>query len=837
MPQPARTRGRQVNAFQALALLLSFVLVAAVGGVLTAGLVLPGVAIANGVTDMSVEAFDDLPTALEESPLPQKSRILANDGTVLATFFDQNREVVPLDQISKPMQNAVIATEDKRFYEHAGVDVMGMFRAAARNVLNTSQEGASTLTQQYVKNVLIEAALQADTEAERQEGIDAAREAEGADGVARKLREAKLAITLEKTMSKEEILEKYLNIAQFGSSVYGVEAAAQRYFGVPAAKLDYLQAATIAGITQSPSAWDPVLNPEDSQTRRDTVLYLLHQQDYITDAQYKKFLKTPLEESLNLQPSRLGCMSADDVVPGSGFFCDYVTKVIANDSTFGKTPQARRKLLMQGGLTIYTTLDPKRQAAADKEVKAGVPVKDKSGVGSAISVVEPGTGEIWAMAQNRDYNNTDDHGPRETAVNFNTDNKYGSASGFPPGSTFKPFTLLEWLKEGHSLQETIDGRRMSYPLTDFNAPCTNLGTETYEFGNAEGNGGVMSVLDATRNSVNSAYIAMASQLNLCNIFTGAAELGVHRAGGQAGDGDFQTLAANVLGTDSVAPLSMAGAFATFASGGIYCEPIAITKVTNAQGKKLKVPDAGCHQAIDKNVAAGMAYALSNVWTGTAKSVAKPAFAAAGKTGTTSHNEHTWFVGFTPRLSAAVWVGYPNGMRPMQGATIDGVSYNWAGSGPWGSSIAAPTWVRFMNTALRWGTNPEFEKPDDKLIYGERIGVPWVVGMSEQDARNRLYAAGFKVTVSSERVKSGLPAGAVAEQTPSGTAVRGALITLRLSDGSQVEPPDPCKDGKGPGCDDGGDGPGKDKGNGDRGSTGAASVLGEAATPSRSTTAW
>lgn len=838
MPQPARARGRQVNVFQALALLLSFVLVAAVGGVLAAGLVLPGVAVANGVTNMSATAFDDLPTELEQKPLPEKSSILASDGTLLATFYDQDRVVVPGDKIAQVMKDAVIATEDKRFYEHSGIDLMGMVRAAARNALQTSREGASTLTQQYVKNVLIETARQADTAEERAKGIEEARTAEGAEGLARKLREAKLAITLEKTMSKDEILAKYLNIAQFGTSVYGVESAAQRYFGVSAADLNYLQAATIAGITQAPSRWDPLKDPKQSQVRRNTVLRLMHEQGYITDEEYEKGRKAKIKNSLHPEETRLGCMSADESVAGSGYFCDYVTKIIAKDETFGKTAQERSDRLLEGGLTIWTTLDKDLQAAADKEVKAGVPVNDSSGVGSSIVVVEPGTGQVKAMAQNREYNNTSEVGKRETAVNFNTDNAYGSASGFPPGSTFKPFTLLEWLREGHSLNETIDGTRMQYQQSEFNAPCTNLVGE-YKFGNSEGSGGYMSVLQATENSVNSAYIAMASKLDLCQIMDGSADLGVHLAGGAAGQGTMPYRPSNVIGSDSVAPLTMAAAYAGFAANGVYCSPIAILKVTDANGKKLKVPSADCHQGIEAKYAHAINFALSHVWEGTASSVPKPSFAAAGKTGTTTYNEHTWFIGYTPKLATAVWVGYPDGLKSMHERTINGNTY-W--SGPYGSSIAAPTWVRFMNDALEGGDNPDFEEADSDQIYGKEISVPYVVGLSESDARSRLYAAGFKVSVSSERVESDVAAGLVAQQSPSGSAVRGSVILLKLSSGPAPEAPDPCKDGNnGPGCNNG-DGNGDRDGNrgpgGDDGFWGG-SVLGDSTStdPFRSTTGW
>ena len=563
MPTPARRRGGRVNAGQALALLLSLVLVSATGGVLLAGTVLPGVAVANGVTDLTSTAFDELPGSLEQQPLPEKSTILAADGTLLAEFYIRDRVVVPLSEIAEPMQKAVIATEDKRFYEHAGVDPQGMLRAAVRNAMSDDvQEGASTLTQQYVKNVLIEEAMAKDSRAEQLKALQEAKDDEGAEGYARKLREAKYAITLEKQMTKDEILEKYLNIAQFGVSVYGVEAAANFYFSKHAKDLDFAEAALIAGVTRSPSRWDPSRNPKEAKDRRDTVLELMRQQGYITDAQFQEGSSRKVEDMLKISEPKLGCMNADANVKGSGYFCDYVTKIIRNDPAFGKTEDDRLKLLYRGGLTITTTLRPKEQKAAYKSVTKHVPIKDKSGVAAVAVTVVPGSGQITAMAQNRVYNNTSETKSRQTSVNYATDYAYGGSRGFSPGSTYKPFTLLEWLKSGHSLNETINASKFEYPFSDFNAPCTALNPyEKYKFGNAEPGSGNMTVLNATKNSVNSAYVRMASELNLCNIFDGAAELGVHRAQPVDGNDKPQVLPSNVLGTDTVAPLTMAAALA------------------------------------------------------------------------------------------------------------------------------------------------------------------------------------------------------------------------------------------------------------------------------------
>lgn len=774
MESPAR-RGRQITVLQASGLLVAFVVTAVVGGLLLAGLTLPGVAMAASGTKVASTVFDELPSELAQQTLAEKSTMLAADGTVLAEFYLENRVVVPLDQVAPVMRDAVVATEDRRFYEHGGIDPAGLARAAVRSASGDLQ-GGSTLTQQYIKNVLIDAAQRADDPAA---ALQAARASNGVEGYARKLREAKLAISLEKTMTKDQILEAYLNIAQFGIGTYGVETAAQRYFGKHAADLTYLEAATIAGITQSPGKWDPTRNPEESQNRRDVVLGLMHEQGYITDEEYATGRATPLPSTLHVQQPKVTCMAADDAVPGAGFFCDYVTKIIANDPVFGATPQDRGNLLMRGGLTIHTTLDPRLQTTADARVKAAVPVDDPSGVAAAIDVVEPGTGKVLAMSQNRTYNGTQQHGPRETAVNYSTDNAYGGASGFQPGSTFKPFTLVEWLKQGHSLNETIDGRKMQYPMSAFTASCWNIGGGTYPFSNSEGSGGVMSVLDATRNSVNSAYIAMATKLDLCNIMNGAADLGVHKAGGRSGDGPFDPVPGNVLGSNSVAPLTMAAAFATFASGGTYCAPVAITSVTDADGNPLPVPEAGCHQALEPKIANAVNFALSKVWTGTAKSVGAPPFPAAGKTGTTTLNEDTWFVGYTPRLATAVWVGHSEGTIPMRAVTINGRTYRAV----YGSDIAAPIWKGFMTDALAGQDNPGFAAPDDTQLYGAKIPVPSVVGAPLDQATATLQAAGFAVTVAPDQVASTVPAGAVADQSPSGSAYRGAVVTLTVSSGA------------------------------------------------------
>ncbi len=789
--RPTRAASATGRAAQGIALLVSFVLIAGIGGVLAAGLALPGVALANGATNVSVQAFDDLPTELNLTELPQKSVILAADGTQLATFFTENRVIVPLSQIAPIMQKAVIAVEDKRFYEHSGVDPQGMVRAAVKSLLNVGKEGASTLTQQYVKNVLIQAAQTIEDPVERQAALKAATEDEGTAGYARKLREAKLAMALEKRMTKDQILQAYLNIAQFGrKSIYGVESAAQYFFSKHASELNYIEAATIAGVTQSPSKWDPELNPNDSQGRRNVILGLMRDQGYITDAEYQKGVATPVADTLNPHPIQLGCMVASQAVPGSGFFCDYVTKVILQDPAFGEKQEDRKALLYKGGLTIHTTLDPAEQALAFQEVQNGVPIGDPSGVVSSIVSVEPGTGKITSMAQTANYTALEEAQPGETSVNYNTTSQYGGSSGFAPGSTFKPFTLIEWLKQGHSLSETFDGSLRPLQYADFTACGAPYGNGTYKFGNSEGSGGVMDALDATRRSVNSAYLVMAQQLDLCNIMQDAADLGVVKAGGASAGKNVDAYPSNVIGSDSVAPLSMAGAFAAFGANGTFCKPIAITQVTDSDGKDLPVPSADCQEKLEPRIATAVNYTLKNVWRGTASDVGTPGYPAAGKTGTTSENEYNWFVGYTPLKATAVFVGHPDAMRSMHGETINGHTY-W--NGPYGSSIAAPTWKRFMDgiVAQTGAQVPEFADAGNNEIYGIRVNVPDVRGHHQDEARAILEGAGFKVKVAWAKIVDWHPDGTVLEQSPSDRASLNSVITLTVSDGTGAPPPPVC----------------------------------------------
>ena len=413
-------------------MLLALVLTSGLGGVLLAGLLVPAAASVGAVTNSAEKMIGELPQEVSLPEPSEQSVMRWADGTLMARFYAENRIIVPMDRINQTMRDAVVAIEDKRFFEHNGVDPTGIMRAVVNNVTGGPLEGASTLTQQYVRNSLIEAGRQAGDE----ELIDSARETT----VGRKLREISLALAVEKQMSKEEVLHGYLNIAQFGPSQYGVEAAAQHYFSISAADLDANQAALLAGITQSPNRWDPVQYPEAAETRRNVVLGEMVSQGYIDRATYDAAIATPVPAMLNVSDTRNGCAQAGS----AAYFCEYVVKDLLNNESWGSTRAERTQMLYRGGLIVDTTLDPALQEAGWESLVGAVPVDDRSGVDASLVTVQPGTGHIVAMVQNTDWGDPSEERPDATQVNLNVGRSHGGGLGFQAGSSFKAFTLVEW---------------------------------------------------------------------------------------------------------------------------------------------------------------------------------------------------------------------------------------------------------------------------------------------------------------------------------------------------------------------------------------------------------
>jgi len=752
-----------------------FVLASLLAGVIAAGLALPAIGFAGLSAKRAAQTFEALPAELQTPALAQRTRILAADGTPIATFYSENRVYVPLRRIAPVMRQAIVAIEDSRFYEHGGIDLRGTLRALLTNAESGGvTQGGSTLTQQYVKNVLLTVAK---TKKER--------EAATARSFSRKIREARLALGLEQQLSKNQILEGYLNIAYFGAGAYGIETAAHRYFSKPASKLTLGEAATLAGIVQYPTAFDALAHPNASQDRRNVVLQRMVDVGDITQAQADAAAAKPLKSMLKASDAPNGCTSS--IAP---WFCDYVYRTMLSDPAYGATLKQRENLIRGGGLVVRTTLDLADQKHAQSAVSNGIPAKDPSQVGDAIVMVQPGTGKVLAMAQNHSYG-TSRKELGVTAYNYSVDSAYGGTYGMQAGSTFKAFTLAAALSKGIPIDETLTAPAQGYYVTGDFTSCSGapvgISPPWTPVNSTISGSNSLNMRYGTAWSVNTFFTELEKQVGLCNVITTAEKLGVHTGSG----GRLPDVASFTLGTVPVTPLTMANAYATFAARGRYCDPIVVTSVTQ-RGKKLPVPSANCHQAIDPAVADGVNSLLAGVIdgpipgrTGAAMTLGRP---VAGKTGTTENNAEVWFVGYTPNLAAAVWVGDPRGDGPandLVNITINGTYYYRA----YGGLLAGPIWRSAMLAGVSRLPVQYFNTVDPSLVYGAQVVVPDVLGLSPSEAESKLKAAGFQTTLSVTRVDSTYPAGAVGKTSPApgSTTTAGTVVTLYVSTGVPPKP--------------------------------------------------
>ncbi|WP_138414527.1 transglycosylase domain-containing protein [Sinomonas gamaensis] len=709
--------------------IIAFLGVSAICGVLVAGLMVPAAAVTGSAANGSVQFFDSLPSELTVTPPGQVTKLLAADGSQIATLFAENRTQVPLDQMSPNIKNGIVAIEDYRFYEHGGVDPTGILRALVSNARGNKQ-GASTLTQQYVTNVINENLVS--------QGKDAEVVLNGQKGVGDKLREMKLAIALEKQYSKEQILQGYLNIVFFNTNAYGIQAASQYFFSVDAKDLTLPQAALLAGLVNSPSYYDPIAHPDNSIKRRNLVLDSMLEHGYINKQQHDDAVNTPIQ--LKVNPPKQGCQYAGQ----AQYFCDYVVHQIENDPAFGADKDARDQKLTRGGLTIKTTLDTRMQGPAQEQVDATAGANpDKWG--ASLVTIEPGSGKILAMAQNtrmlpgqgKDF---------VTSYNFNVDrtdpngNDLGGAGGMQPGSTMKPVTLAAWLNEGKPTNQIVNAAQRRYPA---NYPWKSTCGKVNGFYDSTVSGSddlqndepgwyrPMSVREGIYQSINTATFASAAGLNdFCDIQRAADSLGMHDGEGKGQKLDLSTLG-NLLGGMNVAPMTMANAFATFASNGTYCTPMSITEVTDVQGKKIGGQAPTCQQgAIKPDVAKAVTNVLQDVLTkGSGYNIKdnsgqtiKLGVPDAAKTGTNQYNSQTWVVGYTRGLATASFFGEAlndPSSRIGRGVTVNGKFYTSVD----GAFIAGPQWAYYMQKVLGLYDHGDFDAPPQNLITGGSGATP------------------------------------------------------------------------------------------------------------------
>ena len=663
-------------------------------GALLAGLALPLVGGIGLTAKAQSDNFLARPASLQFGALGSSSRVLAADGSVLALFFSANRLNATYDEIPELTRKALIAIEDSRFYAHNGIYLRGSLRAAVRNGTSLGvQQGGSTLTQQLVKNLLLEQARD----------DSKARAAARAQNLDRKLAEARYALSLEKRLTKDEILVAYLNIAYYGNGVYGVKTAADHYFAKPVQNLSLAEGALLAGMVQNPNNLDPG-NPATRSAalaRRGTVLDRMRDLGLITPAHAAAARKEPLR--LKLQKVRSGCEAPGVSAP---FFCDFVRRQLEADTPLGQllgsTREERQQRLLTGGLTIRTTLDPVVQRAAQQAVDAQVPPTDPSGTAAVADTVEPATGAVRAMAVNRQFGSAPGQ-PDQTKVNLAT----GGNLGFQGGSTFKIFVLAEALRLGLPLTTSL------YAPATYTSPLFKDNGQPYTMSNSEpSEAGTFDLTTATTASVNTFFVQLEERVGTAGPAALAEALGVRNLAGAAqpgGDGALNRGGSFTLGGDTVSPLALAGAYAAFANHGTFCPPRAITGITDEAGTALAVPQPPCTPVIEPVVADTVTAVLAQVIDGTDRhrtgagaSLGRP---AAGKTGTADESRATWFVGYVPQLATAVWVGRPT-PTPLQRVRINGVYYGSV----FGGSLAAPIWRQAMTGALREVPSEAFARP-------------------------------------------------------------------------------------------------------------------------------
>ncbi|MEV0788294.1 transglycosylase domain-containing protein [Kribbella sp. NPDC050459] len=749
-----------------------FLAVSALAGALTAGLALPFAGLAGVTTSAAHDSVQYLPQDLQTAPLAQKSIIQDSDGKVIATLYQQNRTPVTLKQISPVMLQAIVAIEDDRFYEHGALDFKGTLRALLRNQSSGGvQQGGSSITQQYVKLSLI-------NKAQTPEEVKQAT----AETYERKVAELRYAIAVEKEVSKSEILNRYLNLAFFGDRSYGVEAAAMHYYGVHAAKLTLPQAAMLAGLVKNPTGYDPIDNPKRAKARRDVVLRRMQELNVINAKQAADAIKTPVIDPAKVRVIPSGC--ANSTFP---FFCEYVVSKLKANNAFGKTPEERENYIETSGLVIKTSLDRKMQAGAEAAVRSHSKPTDQ--VVAAITLVEPGTGLVKAMAQSRPYGAK----KGQTAYNYNVEKTYaGGFGGFQNGSTMKAFTIAAAIAKGVPTTyrirspQTIDLSGQNFSTC--NGPVAD---DSYNPKNSTKTVLDPSMVDAARASTNTYFLQLSQQIGICPIATIASKLGMYNA--QTLKPLEQVVSFTLGSAGLVTPLMLSNAYATFAARGMYCTPQIITSVASLKtGKAIPTPGPSCHRVLSPGVADGVNYVLQQVMDkgGTGAKLKFGKSDLAGKTGTTDENKAVWFAGYTSRLAGASVVADADPpAENMINQVFNGEKLKDAS----GSGTAGPIWEAAMQAALQGIPTSKFVKPDDKIIRGNVKDLPYLKGMTPADAAAKLLSMGFKVQMShGPQVDSDAPAGTVAWTTPrqEDGAPEGSTVLLYISNGSKAQPPTP-----------------------------------------------
>ncbi|MDT7784356.1 MAG: hypothetical protein QOF58_2775 [Pseudonocardiales bacterium] len=764
-------------------------------GVLLAGMLFPVVGATGLVSNRASDTVDSISADLVTTDPPLITTVTDKDGLPIAYLFDQYRVLTPPEKISPTMKAALISVEDRRFYEHQGVDWKGTIRAGLTNQVSGSvSQGASTLTQQYVKNYLVHVVA-------RNNKLEQAKAQE--QTIARKMREARISLQLERKLGKEEILARYLNVVPFGSTIYGIAAASQAYFNTTPDKLTVPQAAMLAGMVNSPSALDPEAYPDKALERRNKVIDRMVENDKLSRDAGEAAKKEGLGLATPVRTPPNGCVGAG---PENGFFCSYVVNYLQR-AGFSE------EQLRTGGYTIQTTLDRTVTSQAKAAAEAGV-AKNNEGIANTMAVVKPGKErhEVLALVANRDYGLKADQNQTTFDLPSGVENKFGA------GSVYKVFTAAAALEKGMGIENVIatPTHHVSKVFKGGAQRCPSTGepgTRWYCLSNFDGSyPSSMPLQQALATSPNTGFVILEEQTGLDAVVDMASRLGMRetmatnlqgtRPDPKAKDKQnrisqtefYKQNGGNASFTLSPAPVStleLANVAATIVSGGKWCPPTPIAKVLDRNGKVVPVNEAQCEQVVAEGLANGLAVGMSkdDQGNGTAAAAARAAKwtrPMIAKTGTTEEYKSAAFIGATPDFAGAVQT-FNDGTSPRPICLAGAGQPRLCGGGNiFGGTIPAKTWFDTMTKVH--GAIPAKNLPSVEPRYlkgGKEIQVPDVVGRQSNDAVRILEQAGYKA--SQQTVNSEQPKGTVVSQTPRGNALRGTIITLLVSSG-YVPPP-------------------------------------------------
>ena len=785
-----RTLGR-VRVGDSLLKMLGLCLLA---GVLVAGMLFPLVGAVGVASNRASDTIDSVSADLVATPPPLITTITDSAGTPIASLYDQYRIPVSSEQISPTMKAALVSVEDRRFYEHHGVDWKGTIRAAISNQSGGDTQGASTLTQQYVKNYLINV-VNRDNKTEQSKAQE--------QTIARKLREARIAIQLEQKMSKEDILAGYLNVVEFAYEVYGVGAAASAYFGTTADKLTVAQAALLAGAVNNPVLYNPWRKPAETLQRRNVVIDKMLENQKVTPEVAEAAKEEPLGTLPTPRKPAANCVGAG---PEYGFFCQYVFEYLER---LGFSEDQ----IKTGGYTIKTSFDARATQLAKQAAMNEVP-KTQPGIANTMAIIQPGKErhQVVALVANRDYGLDANNGQTTYGLPSRVANKFGA------GSIYKIFTSAAYLEKGGGINNIIDVPA-SYTSNVFSGGGSKCppggvdGTKKYCVSNTGNPPSRMTLQTALATSPNTGFVILEERVGMAPIVDMASRLGLRTTMASSMGGVDPDPAASVpeyrfsqsdffkpmgnnagkasftLGPGPVSTLELANVGATLMSGGVWCPPTPLLEVRDRNGKKIEVNEAPCEQAVAEPLANTLVTGLSKDDTdGTSRAAAqasKWARPMMGKTGTTQEYKSAGFLGATPQYAAAV-LTFNDSPKPQGICDTDPPRLCGTGGNIYGGKVPARTWFQTMTPLLEGQPALPLPPTDPRYLDGgPEIRVPDVIGKSKDEATQILQQAGYQV-VAKERPDAATK-GTVVSQSPRGAALTGETITIQVSTG-YVPPP-------------------------------------------------